>query len=958
MGNMNVFVAYRGDRLADEAAQATLKDSADDLSRLNQRIQQANGILKAWAESHGGRVIAIMGDGGRLEVGADHLSELPQIRQQYEQEVGASVSVGVGKKLFEAEQALEFAVKGGGDKLELWTPELPAELASLQDPNNSVNLFSSYLDKAEPALNDDAAGGGMTGPSQSTPASPAAPVAEGSEHSENEALQSMLENQPQPVDLAGQFSQLAEMSEGQEQAKKEQQVQQQQADEQNDNIRAALVEVLKKFKAQTPLWEQLKEAQPEAYKTLMAVVQAMVALAKQVYSGDQQEQPVQKSEDDLFDKSTLPMSPMHSTVEGFLTQLKGLPKEGAHRGKFITQHMNHGPFLSALQAHPQGKQVHAMLTQFLNGKANAGVGVGAQVVAKKDLMPGGKGDDKPDSDFDSKQLKDGQGQESEEHGLDPQRAKEIAKDHLTEDPKYYKAEIPQYAPATPEAFESAISRADQSQLENPREYSNKKLWLAHDGNSGYGLTHDGELVNVFSLVRGHGKAAVQHAVSQGAKHLTAFDGHLPKFYSQFGFAEAGRDKNWTPGGPDVVSMRLAKTIPVKHFSSKPGLTELDPKFQGTGQVGAEKNRPNRIPRTYYYMRDAEPEGVVTAGAAHQYHGNLPANTRLYDMGADELGLNKPSWKQTKYGQEYNVPDLDSVERTLARKGYHGYSNYGVPGALAYFHKLPVRAVSASRSPVMKRKLTKALPRGARLDVANPGDQTENIANQSGFMNHPVAQDQFMQGVANASFESGPAKIPNPIKWTQDKGITRRESAETIQRIRAANESNQEVNVSHISPATLFSPSESELIGNQLVTPDPKTHMWTNRSHVAVSPERPAESDFFWNHSGEPAPDVAVGVPVPDRQAWARSPLSKRKIAKAGMAMTVHHALQAGKTGRHQVILPVGSQKDAAPNATRDVGKLKVADPATGQTKWRSVRAGLVMAPDGTPTSSRHPNPGK
>lgn len=66
------------------------------------------------------------------------------------------------------------------------------------------------------------------------------------------------------------------------------------------------------------------------------------------------------------------------------------------------------------------------------------------------------------------------------------------------------------------------------------------------------------------------------------------------------------------------------------------------------------------------------------------------------------------------------------------------------------------------------------------------------------------------------------------------------------------------------------------------------------------------------------------------------------------------ALEAGKTGRHQVVLPVGSQLDPGPSGTRNVGKIKVRDQETGKTKWRSVRAGLVMAPDGTPTSSRNP----
>ena len=68
----------------------------------------------------------------------------------------------------------------------------------------------------------------------------------------------------------------------------------------------------------------------------------------------------------------VPAAPLHNTVEGFLGGLKALPKGSPARGKFISQHMNHAPFLTALHSHPQGKQVHAMLTAHLNSAANAG----------------------------------------------------------------------------------------------------------------------------------------------------------------------------------------------------------------------------------------------------------------------------------------------------------------------------------------------------------------------------------------------------------------------------------------------------------------------------------------------------------------------------------------------------------------------------------------------------------
>lgn len=88
----------------------------------------------------------------------------------------------------------------------------------------------------------------------------------------------------------------------------------------------------------------------------------------------------------------LPMAPivapaLHSTVEGFMGGLKSLPKGSPARGKLITQHMNHPAFLSALQVHPQGKQIHSMLTQHLNSQANAGWQPGKAVAMVKALDP-------------------------------------------------------------------------------------------------------------------------------------------------------------------------------------------------------------------------------------------------------------------------------------------------------------------------------------------------------------------------------------------------------------------------------------------------------------------------------------------------------------------------------------------------------------------------------------------
>ena len=59
------------------------------------------------------------------------------------------------------------------------------------------------------------------------------------------------------------------------------------------------------------------------------------------------------------------------------------------------------------------------------------------LIKEPEKLHGGAGDSKPDSDFNSQQLEIGIKHEME-HTKNRKIAKEIAKDHLSEDPNYYK----------------------------------------------------------------------------------------------------------------------------------------------------------------------------------------------------------------------------------------------------------------------------------------------------------------------------------------------------------------------------------------------------------------------------------------------------------------------------------------------------------------------------------------
>lgn len=66
----------------------------------------------------------------------------------------------------------------------------------------------------------------------------------------------------------------------------------------------------------------------------------------------------------------------------------------------------------------------------------------------------------------------------------------------------------------------------------------------------------GELVALFSRVRGLGHWLLRNAVAAGAFRLNCFDGYLSELYKNHGFVIYARARNYTPGGPDVVYMRI------------------------------------------------------------------------------------------------------------------------------------------------------------------------------------------------------------------------------------------------------------------------------------------------------------------------------------------------------------------------------------------------------------------
>lgn len=134
---------------------------------------------------------------------------------------------------------------------------------------------------------------------------------------------------------------------------------------------------------------------------------------------------------------------------------------------------------------------------------------------------------------------------------------------------------PEFVPATPIEFEAAKSEMVHSTPglaanlapKSPEDYKHLTTYLGFDSKVGFGLTDDGDIVNVFNNggPKGSGIKAMVDGVKVGGRVLDCYDGFLPDYYARLGFRETGRmpfndafaPPGWDiekQGRPDVVFM--------------------------------------------------------------------------------------------------------------------------------------------------------------------------------------------------------------------------------------------------------------------------------------------------------------------------------------------------------------------------------------------------------------------
>ena len=190
-----------------------------------------------------------------------------------------------------------------------------------------------------------------------------------------------------------------------------------------------------------------------------------------------------------------------------------------------------------------------------------------------------------------------------------------------------------------DTFKKAIAKAKQSlgndgaSVELKDDYTDINLYLSEDGESGFGIKPNGDIVSVFSSenVKGRSAHMLEMAISQGGRQLDCFDIYLTKIYEAHGFKPVAKMKwndeyipegwnkenfkDYNNGEPDVVFMAYDPNndIEKQHESLEDTMEEIEKK---RGYRYKRKTREEKIP----YIIDYD-DGEKFQ---HQYKWRSPA----------------------------------------------------------------------------------------------------------------------------------------------------------------------------------------------------------------------------------------------------------------------------------------------------------------------------------------------
>lgn len=323
---MKIYVSFDGDGIGRKIGQSALGDQEDQVRKISDTITQGNKIFTDFAISHLGSVISSGGDEGRICLPAEAVVKLPELRQEYERVTGATVSVGIGLSMSQADKSLLVAKHKGKDQIVMYEPAVEKELENIKLPTEDEKLNEAYLEgnhDSQPAPQADIIHSLNENRDATQPSELDAQLHELNEEIRSHTVDGQLADLNEEMKghtLDGQLEQVNAKNPppAQQQDEDQQQTQPEQTeqdpgpqaheevspeDEGHDTaqvdqpvtVLSLIADTLTKVKAQAPYIEGLKQHNPQAYNAIRGIIQAMLAMAHELMGGgddgDDQGQP-------------------------------------------------------------------------------------------------------------------------------------------------------------------------------------------------------------------------------------------------------------------------------------------------------------------------------------------------------------------------------------------------------------------------------------------------------------------------------------------------------------------------------------------------------------------------------------------------------------------------------------------------------------------------------------------
>lgn len=153
------YVTMDGDNIGNQVARAQYTDDERKVKEVSQRIDAGKELFVQWAIVYGGVVIEAGGDEGQVRVPSPALDHIEEFRNNYMKQVGATVTVGVGRTISESIKARELGKLRGKNQViyfdENTEKELDLRLEQKGDESPAKKLADSgVVDRPQPKMGE------------------------------------------------------------------------------------------------------------------------------------------------------------------------------------------------------------------------------------------------------------------------------------------------------------------------------------------------------------------------------------------------------------------------------------------------------------------------------------------------------------------------------------------------------------------------------------------------------------------------------------------------------------------------------------------------------------------------------------------------------------------------------------------------------------------------------------